>query len=282
MTPFIETLLNKATTLPCIPRIVQQILRELEGAEPSPRNIVMLISTDPLIAAKTIALANSPLFSPYRTVGSVHDAVSVLGFNQIRSLVTIAALANAFKGALVPHLEAFWQYSLNTAIVAKTLARAFNIAESLAFTMGLVHAIGELVLYLEAPDSMDQLKSVEFIAFERMSAEKHVFGYSYVDVSAAFIERWDFPESIVRALQACAEQNTVSHLEPVYHENTLAWVLHLSMWRARCQMQGLTKQAVLDSFAMHAVHALGMSPQDVLDKDPKEWTTTKQAVQWMM
>ena len=86
--------MENSGTLPSIPRIVAQVLKELDAEDPNPRSIVMLVSTDPALTAKIIALANSPLFSTGRSIGSLNEAVSVLGFSHVRAMVTTAALAS--------------------------------------------------------------------------------------------------------------------------------------------------------------------------------------------
>ena len=72
--------MSQSDALPSIPRIVSQILRELDMDDPNPRNIVMLASTDPALTAKIIALANSVMFNTGRTIASLDEAVQRLGF----------------------------------------------------------------------------------------------------------------------------------------------------------------------------------------------------------
>ena len=278
--PTLAELLQKSGSLPSIPRIVTQVLKELDSEDPNPKSIVMLVSTDPALTAKIIALSNSPLFSGGRTIHSLNDALNILGFSHVRAIVTTAALSSSFKSVPGFDLEIFWHYSLNTALVCKTLGRYFKINEGAAFTAGLVHAIGELVLNLGALESMNQIKDVPFLEYHRLHQEKALFGYHFADVSAAFAEHWGFPEAIVRALAVYALQAGVDYSRDETPD-TLAAVLHLASWRARTQVLKLDTDAMRASLPIFASDALGMDFEEVLEKDPTEWTSSSQVAMFL-
>lgn len=265
--------MTRSGTLPSIPRIVAQVLKELDLEDPNPKNIVMLVSTDPALTAKIIALSNSALFSPGRDIGSLQDAVSMLGFSHVRALVTTAALASSFKMVPLFNLEEFWHYSLNAALVSKTLARNLRLNESNAFTLGLVHAIGELVLHLGAKTSMQLLDHVPFLDFQRNRDEVALLGYSHLDVGASFIEQWDFPPTLVQPLREYAHQIQYG---PGQDTSPLVAILQLASWRSRCQILALDDDQMQDNFPADAAHALGLNIQDVLEKDPAQWTSSDQ------
>ncbi len=278
--PSLADLMENSGTLPSIPRIVAQVLKELDAEDPNPRSIVMLVSTDPALTAKIIALANSPLFSTGRSIGSLNEAVSVLGFSHVRAMVTTAALASSFKSVPEFNLEEFWHYCLNAALVAKALGRNFRINEGAAFTAGLVHAIGELILHLGAKSSMELLHDTPFLSFERSSKEQELLGYNHADVSAAFIDQWDFPQNLVHALGVYALQVGHGHAAQKDHD-PMAAMLHLAAWRARCQILGLDEDKMRENFPASAATELGLNLSDVLEKDPAEWTSSAQVAMFV-
>lgn len=267
--PSLSDLMNASDTLPSIPRIVLQVLRELDADDPNPRSIVMLVSTDPALTAKIIALSNSSLFSGGREIGSLNDALSILGFANVRSLVTTAALASSFKTVPDFNLEQFWHYSLNAALVSRTLARSYHMSEGPAFTAGLVHAIGELILHLGAKPSMQYIRTIPFLSCSRVAAEQKLLGYSHADVSAAFVEQWDFPSTLVNSLKLYAQPDQDK-------SDPLADILQLASWRARSQLLELSQGEMIESFPSLAASRLGLSIGDTLEKDPDQWTSPSQ------
>ena len=73
------------------------------------------------------------------------DAVLMLGFMTVRTLVVSSGLTGGFKAMPGVDLKKFWRYSLHTAIIAKWLAKQLKSNSDFAFTVGMMHAIGQLV-----------------------------------------------------------------------------------------------------------------------------------------
>jgi len=93
----LQALLAKSNALPSIPKVVSEVLSELDADDPSPRKIGQLVATDPALTARMLKLANSAFFNVTRQISSVDDAVGILGFSHVRTLVTAVALSSSFK-----------------------------------------------------------------------------------------------------------------------------------------------------------------------------------------
>lgn len=224
----LDELLNQAKAIPSIPRVVSEVTAELDRDDPDPRRIADLIATDPGLTARLLKLANSAFFGLTRQIDSVGEAITVLGFNHLRTLVQAVALGSSFKTVPGVNLEQFWRYSLNTAKICRPLARSLRLPEGAAFTAGLVHAVGDLVMHIGMPDVVAKIDwRVSPFDMKRAEVERSVLGYTYADVGAAFAQRWDFPEVIVKALR----HQLVPFEGDIYEP--LAGVIHMASWRAR-------------------------------------------------
>ena len=264
----LEELLAQAKALPSIPRVVSEVMTELNKDDPDPRAISEAVATDPGLTARLLKLANSAFFGLTREVVSVPDAISVLGFNHLRTLVQAVALSSSFKSVPGVNLEQFWRYSLNTAKICRTLAKSLRYNDGAAFTAGLVHAVGDLVMHIGMPDAMAKLDwTVSPLDMKRAEAERAALGYTYADVSAAFALKWDFPEAIVRALK----HQLVPFEGDIYEP--MAGVVHMASWRARAQEIGMDREGLAATFPDVVAILLGLDLQMVLDKDPSEWTS---------
>lgn len=265
----LEELLTKAKALPSIPRVVSEVMTELNREDPDPRKISESVGTDPGLTARMLKLANSAFFGLTRKIDSVHDAISILGFNHVRTLVQAVALSSSFKTVPGVNLEQFWRYSLNTAKISRTLARSMKMADGAAFTAGLTHAVGDLVMHIGMPDLIARIDwSVSPFDMKRAEAEKAALGYTYADVGAAFAAKWDFPEAIVTALKHQLLPFEGDIYEP------LAGVVHMASWRARAQEINLDREGLRATFPDVVAILLGLDLDMVLDKDPSEWTST--------
>lgn len=272
----LEDLLAKAKALPSIPQVVSAVITELDADDPNPRKISAAVATDPGLTARMLKLANSAFFGSAREISSVEDAVSMMGFNHVRTLVTAVALSSSFKTVPGVNLEQFWRYSLNAAKICKTLGKSMKLNDGAAFTAGLVHAVGDLVMHIGMPDEVAKLDwSVSPLDLNRAAAEKDAFGFTYADVSAAFAQKWDFPEAIVKALQHQLLPFDGDIYEP------MAGVVHMAAWRARAQEVNMDKEGLRATFPDVVAMLLGMDLDKTLDKDPSEWTSAGELAAFM-
>lgn len=269
----LEELLDSQVALPSIPRIVAMVLTELNREDPSLRSITLLINSDLGLATRLLGLANSAQFNFSHKIGSVADALAVLGLNQVRSLTVAAAMAGAFKSVPGLELMEFWRYSLNVAKLSRTLARSAHSNAGVAFTAGLVHAAGELVMHLGMPDQMRWLNErVEPLEAKRAKAEQDLLGYCYAQVGAGFARNWGFPSEIVDAVEHQCAPFDDDRCEP------LAGVLYLAAWRARAQEERLTEVQIANSFPYDVAATLEIDIDEVFQRESMNWTTSQESV----
>lgn len=269
----LDELLDSQIALPSIPRIVAMVLTELNRDEPSLRAISQLINSDMGLAARLLGMANSAQFNFSHKIGSVADALAILGMHQVRSLTVAAAMAGAFKSVPGLDLLEFWRYSLNVAKLSRTLARSAQGNPNIAFTAGLVHAAGELVMHLGMPDQMRWLNErVEPLSPKRVKAEQHLLGYCYAQVGAGFAASWGFPSDIVQAIEHQCAPFDDERCEP------LAGLLYLASWRARAQEQGLTEVQIANGFPYDVAATLEIDIDEVFQREPMNWTTRQESV----
>ena len=93
----VEQLFDQAHELPQIPKLVQELIEGFNNEDINIDEIAEKIAMDQVITAKVLRLANSARFGMPRQVSSVDDAVVLLGFNALRTLVVASGVAAAFK-----------------------------------------------------------------------------------------------------------------------------------------------------------------------------------------
>ncbi|OGB17736.1 MAG: histidine kinase [Burkholderiales bacterium RIFCSPLOWO2_12_67_14] len=263
----LEALLNYPRALPAMPRAVSDLLAEMNKEDPSPKRVGELIGHDPALTTRVLRLSNSAFFRVSRKVGSADEAVALLGMTHVRSLVMAAALGAGFKNVPGMDLQQFWRYSLRVAEIARSLAGLLHQNPGNAFTAGLIHAIGILVMHIAMPDEMALVDmGTPPLDLQRALAERNHLGYTYAEVGAGMAEKWQFPREMVTAL-AC--QN-----EPFEGDNydRLAGLLHLASWRARAEEIQLDNAGLVATFPDLIGLTLGLDLDNVLEKDPSEWS----------
>jgi HD-like signal output (HDOD) protein len=264
----LEELLASNEALPSIPKVIALLLNELDHTEPDLRKISQLINTDPVLTTRLLRLANSAQFQLASKISSVPEALALMGLDQVQSLATAAAVAGAFKAIPGIDMNQFWRYSLNVAKLSRTLSGMVRENKPAAFTAGLIHATGELVMHLGLPKELAALgRQVPPFGLKRAAAERKLLGYCYADVGAGFARNWQFPQPVVDALahQYAPFDNGV--YEP------MAGILHLAAWRARAKEANYNEQDLTDNFPDVVGLALGIDIDMALQQDPIDWTS---------
>ena len=268
-----KDLLLSQEALPSIPRVIALLLSELNRDEPDLKKISQLVSTDPTLTMRLLQIANSAQYQLSKKIGSVSEALALLGTNQLRDIALAAAVTGAFRNVPGVDLRQFWRYSLDVAKLSRMLAGMVRQPQSVAFTAGLIHAVGELVMCVGMPAELAALiPDAPPLSLKRAKAERKLLGYCYADVGAAFAQTWQFPQAIVDALghQHAPFENGV--YEP------LAGVLHLAAWRARANEAGLSAQDLVDNFPDAVGLALAIDFDSALQQDAIDWTSSHEAI----
>ncbi|HSX92797.1 MAG TPA: HDOD domain-containing protein [Hydrogenophaga sp.] len=265
----LEALLNYPGALPAMSRTVADLMSEMNKDDPSPKRVAELVGQDPSLTTRVLRLSNSSFFRASRKIGSAEEAVAMLGMTHVRSLVMAAALGSSFKNVPGVNMPQFWRYSLRVADISKSLAGLLRQQEANAYTAGLIHAIGDLVMHIAMPDEIAPLDmGTPPLDLQRAQAERNRFDYTYAEVGAGMVERWNFPTAIVSALK----HQTAPFEGDVY--DALAGILHLASWRARAEEIQLDDGGLAATFPDMVGLTLGLDLGSVLGKDPAEWEFT--------
>lgn len=175
---------------------MQAILPRLNDDAFDVNELSDMVAQDPILAARVLRLANSPFYGLPRQVGSLKEAVLILGFSSLRSVVLSAGLIGAFSDAnAIAH-------SLATAAAARSLAKSLKRDQNMAFTAGLLHNLGALLLGHFAADSWQALASEpEATADARLLKERAIFGFDHCELGAEIAADWRFPTAIQTAIR---------------------------------------------------------------------------------
>ncbi len=199
----VNELLQHVQKLPSLPSLVADILESFEREEMDVKTLASKIARDQAIVARVLRVANSPFFGLSGKIGSISEAIAVLGFNNLRGLVTGAAIINAFPRGDENLFDwrQFWCHSINAAVTAKVLAKRLGINAETAFTAGLLHDIGKLVIGVYFPKMFaGSLHFAESSDENSLQAERQLLGMDHARLGGEIAQRWRFPPPIQQAL----------------------------------------------------------------------------------
>lgn len=224
-----EAILKKiqdVTILPPIPRVLQEITQLFSDPSISARKIEMLIEKDPSLTVKVLSVANSPLFGLRRSVTNIGSAVLILGYQEIKSIVTSIKMAAALKMKSDKYFDPdiFLNHSLITGILTQRMSKdlGFNF-DGDGFTAGMLHDMGIVILHEHFPQEFSQI--AEYAAQYKvpfLQAEYNTLGLSHQEIGEFLADKWSLPAVLSDVLQF--------HHKPGYSKenNFLTSILHLA------------------------------------------------------
>ncbi|WP_109512328.1 HDOD domain-containing protein [Pseudomonas ovata] len=197
----IEKLFADLQSLPSIPKVAQDLMLQFDNPSSDLESVARNIEKDPVIAAKILRLANSARFRGSRDSSSIEDAALRLGFNTLRTLVMASAVTGAFKAVPNFDLKGFWLKSFQVAGIARLLAKQSGADAEIAFTCGVMHNIGELLIQTGAPAEAERLNNAKRASGSgRVANETLHLGFGYPEVGAELARRWHLPQVIQQAI----------------------------------------------------------------------------------
>ena len=194
-----------------MPEIYRDIRRLIEQQDSDINAFVKLIENDSALSTRLLRIANSHYFGYPKRADDLYQAVSLVGIMQLHDLVlnslsfrTLAALP-----AQIFNLEAFWRYSVECGIAARTLAQFAQIIPiNPFFTLGLMHEIGHAVMFVKEPElslqAIDETKSAQKDSITNI--ERDLLGFDYTQAGSVLMKLWHLPELY--------QQVTAHHLYP--------------------------------------------------------------------
>lgn len=258
----LEKLLKQPNALPSAPKVVRKLIETFDQEDVDAMLAASLIEDDPVLTAKLLKTANSAFFGLHRSVSTARDAINVLGLIKVRALVIAASLGEGFHTVGGVNLNQFWRYSLNTANLSRYIALPIKMDENTAFTAGLIHGIGELVMHVGMPEAMIDLdRSVPMLDLKRAKAERGLFGYSYAEVGAALAREWRFPKKMVNAIE-----HQISPFDNDVYE-PIAGVIHIASWRARAEELSIGSEGLINTYPDPVGLVLGIDPDTVIGEE---------------
>jgi HD-like signal output (HDOD) protein len=259
----IKSLLDQPHKLPSVPAVTQKLIASFSDEDVAFKQIAEQISADPALTAKLLRLANSAYFHLSRTIGTVEDALHMLGFVMVRNLVLGNGMAAAFRNTKGMDLKQFWRYNLYVASAARWIAGKTEENADLVFTVGLMSGIGQLQMHVVLPHEVLALdKVMHVLDAGRAALEQETLGFDNVDVAAELAKHWNFPEPIVSAMRGVTNPLDTKEFSKA------AACVHLGNWAARNAIHETSQEETKANFPLAVAQPLGMGWERISEEMP--------------
>ncbi len=253
-----ESYISRVTHLPPAPTLLNELLGLFRDPDRDIDRVVELLSHDPSLTAEILRKCNGAFFGG-APASDMFEAVSRIGFYEVYCMVValfgaktkaMPGVGNAIDSAKL------WKHTVFTAVAASTLAIKTDHPQGSAFTAGLLHDIGKLVIA-----SADRYRYGELLEKANQAgtphwqAEQSAIGTNHAAIGGLLLERWNLPSEVYSAVR--------HHHDPSLagEHAKMAAIIHLADWIAH-GFEG-DKPLPLTASAGRAFLSLGLGPADL-------------------
>jgi len=198
-----EDVVRAVRQLPVMSRALCDLLALLDRPDADLGSVVDSVGRDPALAARVLRIANSSFYGLSGQIACIRDAVRLLG---LASLHRLALAAGLMQHLALPRdnpfdSHAFWRRSIGAAVCAQELAGRTGQEAECAFTVGLLHDIGQLAIALACPPAVAQAQVLWRVPLATGDEERSLLGTDHSTVGAELARLWNLPRTIQSAIE---------------------------------------------------------------------------------
>ena len=201
----LNEILNKVNSFPTMPGAGAKMLTLLEDPDTEVSEIEKILRYDAGLTANVLRLANSAYFGLPSKIGSLKQAVILLGLKRLTQLV-VASCVSAVMDKVVPGYDLppgdLWRHSIAVSIAAEALVKDKKRVDTEdVFTPALLHDVGKLVLGAFVKEELEAIQSIAAKGVPFVVAENMILGTDHAEIGASILTNWDLPPDVINAVR---------------------------------------------------------------------------------
>ena len=204
MSSSLRELVGRIRTFPTIPSLYVEVVNALQNPNATTADIGAIIARDMAMTTKLVQVLNSAYFGLPRTITDPTEAVGILGFETIKSLIMTIKLLSQYDKVKPVYfsIDNIWRHSTNVARTARVMAlleTGDTDCSGAAYTAGLMHDLGKVIL---AANFDDQYHGAHAVARKQQiplwEVEKDIFGATHGEIGAYMLALWGMSAEVVK------------------------------------------------------------------------------------
>jgi len=200
-----EELVNGIIKLVSLPHVCIRVNLMVDDPSFSNTDIGDVISQDASLTVRLLKVANSSFFGYQSKIETVSRAVTIIGSHELSTLVLAVSAVRSFSNIPIDlaNMASFWRHSMFCGIVARLIAARCNVLHTeRLFVGGLLHDLGQLILFHKLPDlSRQMLHRIELTDEESHLVEESFLGFNHGDVGAELMKLWELPATLQNSIK---------------------------------------------------------------------------------
>lgn len=228
----LQRIVSTIGELPASPAVITSVMNMTANLDSNVVDVSRILKSDSTLTAKVLKLANSSYYGRPKEVASVKEAILIMGFYAVRTLVIASSARSLFSGDEENGpVEKLWRHSFATAIAARQIASHLRHPQrDEVFIAALMHDIGKLVMLENLGFRYrDAIAQIERQQGSFIDEEYKLFGFTHVEVAKLLTTQWGLPPQLVDAVSG-------HHQLPGYRPDSpipMAYIVHLANQMAK-------------------------------------------------
>ena len=236
---YVLDILETVDAFPLLPRVHAHVMQMLDDPDVSVEGVGTVIEQDPTLAANVLRLANSAAYAARNRFDGVRRATAYIGLRELHSVVISSGVLQVLSEKTSMDLDALFRQAYRCGLLTKIIADAAKVGDrELAFTAGLLHDMGRIVLRYFSRERLIQIDDIVADTDRRRAeVEEEVIGITASEVAYHLMQRWNMPDTLEQAIRFHDRLDSIPDPPPV--SLAIALALH-------CVRQDAAKQPFTD------------------------------------
>ena len=201
-----QEIVSKTGDLPTLPHVATKVMRLVSDPKTSAKDVQDAIITDQGMTAQILKISNSAMYGMKREIRTLTQAILLLGFESIRSIVVASASKKMYKaqgGAPGFKEKLIWENSIGSALVSRGIAEQFpDMDKEEAFIGGLMHNMGKTVLNQKMPDAYSEIMVTSYNQGTPIHViERQKLGFDHAELGYCLMQKWNLSDSLADAIR---------------------------------------------------------------------------------
>lgn len=245
-----KILIQKAGDPKVLPFVARKVLRTMSNESSSNTELCGIIESDQTIAARVLKISNSAFYGLRQEVSTLKQAVLILGFSTIKSLVLSASTKSIYKKFGITE-QLLWDHSVGVAIASRLISASYGSElEDVAFLGGLMHDLGKVIMNNETPEVFAEvMMKVYNEDIDSITAETEVYGYNHTEIGSGVISKWGFAPILVDILKKHHLNNC--SLDGIYNPMVAKGIACVNLADNVCRFLGIGLKNPNDTIVLH-------------------------------
>ncbi len=203
----IDEILNKFHEFPTLPTVYIALTEVIDNPRSTFHDAARVISKDQSSSSKLLRAANSSIYGIPQRVETVTEAISFLGFQEVKNLVIALSIIKIF-GDMDNHEKKglnpvdLWKHSIAVGVISRIIGREAGIKRlDNFFTAGILHDIGKLFFFKFFPEEYEEVINYAILnGITHKEAEKQLLGITHSVAGDLIAEKWKLPKNLKNAI----------------------------------------------------------------------------------